>query len=102
MASTLAGNFTVLGSIASLIVVQKAALRGVSISFRDYFKVGAPLTVLTPRRGHNLALLAVNRRRPAARSTFVTEIGITWFPSHIEPGRYVGRSRRSIYASRRV
>ncbi len=47
MASTLAGNFTVLGSIANLIVVQKAALRGVSISFWDYFKVGLPLTVLT-------------------------------------------------------
>ncbi|MBX5454716.1 MAG: MFS transporter [Acidobacteriia bacterium] len=47
MASTLAGNFTVLGSIANLIVVQKAASRGVSIGFWDYFKVGAPLTVLT-------------------------------------------------------
>ena len=47
MASTLAGNFTVLGSIANLIVVQKAALRGLSITFWDYFKVGAPLTVLT-------------------------------------------------------
>ncbi len=47
MASTLAGNFTVLGSIANLIVVQKAASRGVSISFWDYFRVGAPLTLLT-------------------------------------------------------
>ena len=47
MASTLAGNFTVLGSIANLIVVQKAASRGVAIGFWDYFKVGAPLTVLT-------------------------------------------------------
>jgi Na+/H+ antiporter NhaD/arsenite permease-like protein len=47
MASTLAGNFTVLGSIANLIVVQKAALRGVRIGFWDYLKVGAPLTVLT-------------------------------------------------------
>ena len=47
MASTLAGNFTVLGSVANLIVVQKAATRGVNIAFRDYFKVGAPLTVLT-------------------------------------------------------
>ncbi len=47
MASTLAGNFTVLGSIANLIVVQKAATQGVQISFWDYFKVGAPLTVLT-------------------------------------------------------
>jgi Na+/H+ antiporter NhaD/arsenite permease-like protein len=47
MASTLAGNFTVLGSIANLIVAQKAAACGVQIGFWDYFKVGAPLTVLT-------------------------------------------------------
>ena len=47
MASTLAGNFTILGSIANLIVVEKAASRGVSISFWEYFKAGAPLTVLT-------------------------------------------------------
>ncbi len=47
MASTLAGNFTVLGSIANLIVVEKAAQRGIVIGFRDYFRVGAPLTVLT-------------------------------------------------------
>ncbi len=47
MASTLAGNFTILGSIANLIVVQKAATRGVAISFWDYFQVGAPLTVIT-------------------------------------------------------
>jgi Na+/H+ antiporter NhaD/arsenite permease-like protein len=47
MASTLAGNFTVLGSIANLIVVEKAARRGVAISFGSYFRVGAPLTVLT-------------------------------------------------------
>ncbi|HME28017.1 MAG TPA: anion transporter [Acetobacteraceae bacterium] len=47
MASTLAGNFTVLGSIANLIVVEKATRRGVVIGFWDYFRVGAPLTVLT-------------------------------------------------------
>ena len=47
MAATLAGNFTVLGSIANLIVVQRAASRGVTISFWQYFRVGAPLTVLT-------------------------------------------------------
>jgi Na+/H+ antiporter NhaD/arsenite permease-like protein len=47
MASTLAGNFTVLGSIANLIVVQRASASGVMISFWDYFKVGAPLTLLT-------------------------------------------------------
>jgi Na+/H+ antiporter NhaD/arsenite permease-like protein len=47
MAATLAGNFTVLGSIANLIVVQRAASRGVHIGFWLYFRVGAPLTLLT-------------------------------------------------------
>jgi Na+/H+ antiporter NhaD/arsenite permease-like protein len=47
MASTLAGNFTVLGSIANLIVVEKAAASGVEIGFWDYFRVGAPLTIIT-------------------------------------------------------
>lgn len=47
MASTLAGNFTLLGSVANLIVVQRAATEGVRIGFRDYFVIGAPLTMLT-------------------------------------------------------
>jgi Na+/H+ antiporter NhaD/arsenite permease-like protein len=47
MASTLAGNFTLVGSVANLIVVQRARADGVNISFWAYFKVGAPLTVLT-------------------------------------------------------
>jgi Na+/H+ antiporter NhaD/arsenite permease-like protein len=47
MASTLAGNFTILGSIANLIVVRAAAGRGVAIGFWDYFRVGAPLTLIT-------------------------------------------------------
>jgi Na+/H+ antiporter NhaD/arsenite permease-like protein len=47
MASTLAGNFTLVGSVANLIVVQRARAHGVNIDFWAYFKVGAPLTVLT-------------------------------------------------------
>jgi Na+/H+ antiporter NhaD/arsenite permease-like protein len=47
MASTLAGNLTLLGSVANLIVVQKAAARGVTIGFWDYFRTGAPLTIAT-------------------------------------------------------
>src|ERR1700716_3990660 len=47
MASTLAGNLPVLGSIANLIVVQRAAASGVAIGFWDYFRVGAPLTLVT-------------------------------------------------------
>ena len=47
MASTLAGNFTVLGSIANLIVIEKAARRGVTIGVWTYARVGMPLTVST-------------------------------------------------------
>ena len=47
MASTLAGNFTVLGSIANLIVIQRASVSGITIGFWDYFRVGAPLTLIT-------------------------------------------------------
>jgi len=47
MASTLAGNLTILGSVANLIVVQGARSQGVTIGFWAYFWVGGPLTVLT-------------------------------------------------------
>ena len=47
MASTFAGNFTILGSVANLIVVERAHRHGVDIGFWPYFKVGAPLTVIT-------------------------------------------------------
>jgi Na+/H+ antiporter NhaD/arsenite permease-like protein len=36
-----------IGSIANLIVAQRARAGGVTIGFWTYFKVGAPLTVLT-------------------------------------------------------
>jgi len=47
MAATLAGNFTILGSVANLIVVQRAERHGIRIDFWTYFKLGAPVTVLT-------------------------------------------------------
>jgi Na+/H+ antiporter NhaD/arsenite permease-like protein len=47
MASTLAGNFTLVGSVANLIVVQRARAQNIEIGFWEYFKLGAPLTVLT-------------------------------------------------------
>jgi len=46
MASTLAGNLTVLGSIANLIVVQRAAASGIVIGLWDYCRVGVPLALL--------------------------------------------------------
>jgi Na+/H+ antiporter NhaD/arsenite permease-like protein len=47
MSSTLAGNLTVLGSVANLIVVENARREGVTISFWAYCKVGVPLTLVT-------------------------------------------------------
>jgi Na+/H+ antiporter NhaD/arsenite permease-like protein len=47
MSSTLAGNFTLLGSVANLIVAEQGARAGAPISFWAYFRVGAPLTLLT-------------------------------------------------------
>jgi len=47
MSSTLAGNLTILGSIANLIVVEGARREGVNLSFVEYLKVGVPLTIAT-------------------------------------------------------
>ncbi|GBD50679.1 SLC13 family permease [Methylopila sp. Yamaguchi] len=47
MASTLAGNFTLVGSIANLIVAERARAFGVDVDFWTYLKVGAPLTLAT-------------------------------------------------------
>ena len=47
MASTLAGNLTILGSVANLIVVEQARGAGIPVGFLEYSKVGVPITVLT-------------------------------------------------------
>jgi Na+/H+ antiporter NhaD/arsenite permease-like protein len=51
MSSTLAGNLTLLGSVANLIVVESARREGVPLSFAEYLKVGVPLTILTTTMG---------------------------------------------------
>ncbi len=47
MSSTLAGNLTLVGSFANLIVVQRAERHRVYISFREYLKAGLPLGIAT-------------------------------------------------------
>jgi len=47
MATTLAGNFTLVGSVANLIVVERARAAGIAIRFWAYFEIGAPLALLT-------------------------------------------------------
>jgi Na+/H+ antiporter NhaD/arsenite permease-like protein len=59
MSSTLAGNLTVLGSVANLIVVENARRAGTELTFVEYLKVGVPLTVLTILVG--VAWLALTR-----------------------------------------
>jgi Na+/H+ antiporter NhaD/arsenite permease-like protein len=46
MASTLAGNLTLVGSVANLIVVSQAEPRA-RVGFWEYARVGAPITLLT-------------------------------------------------------
>ncbi len=46
MSSTLAGNLTILGSIANLIVIEGAKHR-VRIGFLEYMKIGVPLSLLS-------------------------------------------------------
>ena len=58
MASTLAGNLTITGSVANIIVVESAR-PDVHVGFWDYFRVGLPITLLTILFG--LAWLAVVR-----------------------------------------
>src|SRR5262245_9821257 len=47
MASTLAGNLTITGSVANIIVVERAGAEGVHVGFREYLRIGLPVTVAT-------------------------------------------------------
>jgi Na+/H+ antiporter NhaD/arsenite permease-like protein len=47
MSSTFAGNLTLLGSVANLIVVEIARKQGVEVTFMTYLKVGLPVTLVT-------------------------------------------------------
>ena len=47
MATTFAGNLTLLGSVANLIVAETAREHGVHLSFKEYLKAGVPITLIT-------------------------------------------------------
>ncbi len=47
MSSTFAGNLTLIGSVANLIVAESAKKRGVKLEFYEYLKVGLPVTLIT-------------------------------------------------------
>lgn len=47
MSSTFAGNLLLIGSMANLIVAERAAARGVHIGFWEYARAGVPICLLT-------------------------------------------------------
>jgi len=47
MSSTFAGNLTLLGSVANLIVAESAKRQGIKLEFFEYLKAGIPITILT-------------------------------------------------------
>lgn len=47
MATTLAGNLTLIGSVANLIVAETAKKKHINLSFTEYLKVGVPVTILS-------------------------------------------------------
>lgn len=47
MSTTLAGNLTLIGSVANLIVAEIAARRGVKLGFVEYLKSGVVITAVT-------------------------------------------------------
>jgi Na+/H+ antiporter NhaD/arsenite permease-like protein len=59
MSSTFAGNLLLIGSMANLIVAERAEQRGVRIGFGEYARVGVPVTLLTIAWG--VAALVVGR-----------------------------------------
>ena len=68
MSSTLAGNFTLIGSVANLIVAQQARRR-VEIGFLEYFRVGALITVITIAAGILVLIVEVKIAHGAERAT---------------------------------
>ena len=59
MSSTFAGNLTLLGSMANLIVAERARARGVTLSFGAYLRVGVLVTILTLLWGVVVLVLTV-------------------------------------------
>lgn len=47
LASTLAGNLLIVGSIANLIVIDQARRMGIAIDWRTHLRVGVPVTLAT-------------------------------------------------------
>lgn len=56
LATTFAGNLTIIGSVANMIVVESAR-EHIEVGFWDYTRFGIPITVLTTAAGLAVLLL---------------------------------------------
>ncbi len=56
LATTFAGNLTIVGSVANIIVLESARVH-VEIGFWDYARFGIPVTLLTSAAGMVILLL---------------------------------------------
>ena len=56
LATSFAGNLTIIGSAANMIVVESAR-EHIQVSFWDYARFGIPITILTTAAGLALLLL---------------------------------------------
>jgi len=91
MSSTLAGNLTLIGSVANLIVAQQAR-RKVEIGFMEYFRVGALITAATV--GIGILVLAVevkiaNGAEAIAAETKEKQMTVTFMPRGYAAGRRI-------------
>jgi uncharacterized membrane protein (UPF0127 family) len=83
MSSTFAGNFTLIGSVANLIVAQQAR-KQVEIGFLEYFRVGAVITIITIAAGIVILVVEVRTARgaePAPAAQAAKEMTITVTPA---------------------
>jgi Na+/H+ antiporter NhaD/arsenite permease-like protein len=46
-ASTLAGNATIIGAMANLIVIESAESKGIKIRFMEFFWIGVVVTIVS-------------------------------------------------------
>lgn len=89
MSSTLAGNLTLIGSVANLIVVQQAR-REVEIGFWEYFRAGAVVTAATILIGILVLVVGIGVSHGSSARPMLTPAGdmkasVTVMPA--DPGR---------------
>ena len=84
MASTLAGNLTILGSVANLIVVETARAARVEIGFVEYCRSNLESALVGRlRAGSPLAVEPADRDRPRSEERRVgKECRSRWSPYH--------------------